>query len=253
MGSMQVFIQAKNGHPFSPTAQIAALGFAQRGWQIELVESLPDCFSAGTPLVGSVGWIERALAAQGVVSSCEDYPESLRHFLGRSISDGILGPCLIDSARWPLFVKPQKQKLFPGTAIREEADLRRIGNVPLSTPVWTAPLLSIETEYRVYILQQQVLASCRYVGPWSNLPNTKTISEMIFSFVNPPQAYCLDVGILSSGETILIEVTEILAASNYGLAPYLHSQAIEVRWAELMGGAIPEFTYPMTPPFLTRP
>jgi hypothetical protein len=75
---------------------------------------------------------------------------------------------------------------------------------------------------------------------------------MIAQFDKAPQAYCLDAGILKSGKTVLIEATEILAASNYGLAPYLHSQMIETRWAELTRVAIPEFGYETTPPFFTR-
>ena len=248
---MKVFVQSKNDAPFSPTAQIAALGFAQRGWEVRLAKTLPE-ISPEIPLVGSVSWTERALATLGVTLAGDDYPEALHDFLKRPMNTGVLGPLLLDSSLWPVFVKPLKQKEFPGTVLRNEEDVAKFAKVPLATPVWFSPLLEIGTEYRVYVLQGQVLASCLYLGSGRNFPHNKVVGDMIRKFKNAPQSYCLDVGVLASNETILIEMTEILAASNYGLPPYLHSQMIEVRWAELTGGIVPEFHYEDTPPFLMR-
>lgn len=49
---------------------------------------------------------------------------------------------------------------------------------------------------------------------------------MVDDFVNCPKAYCLDVGVLSSGETALIEVTDTFSVSMYGMGSKLYGELL---------------------------
>ena len=56
---------------------------------------------------------------------------------------------------------------------------------------------------------------------------------MVKDFVDSPKAYCIDVGVLSTGETALIEVNDALCIGIYSMSKELYAELLMTRWNEL--------------------
>jgi hypothetical protein len=69
------------------------------------------------------------------------------------------------------------------------------------------------------------------------LPDENVVQEMADDFVNSPRGYCLDVGVLSTGETALIEVNDGFSVGKYGMSDDLYSELLITRWNELKNEA----------------
>ena len=70
-------------------------------------------------------------------------------------------------------------------------------------------------------------------------PERETISTMVAGFgADAPDAYALDVGIVPSGDTALVEVTDGFALGSYGLEPDVYLAVLAIRWRQLAGEPI---------------
>jgi hypothetical protein len=66
------------------------------------------------------------------------------------------------------------------------------------------------------------------------LPERKRIEEMIEAFKpTAPIAYALDVGVLDTGETMVVECNDFWALGTYGLDPLLYTRLAAMRWREM--------------------
>lgn len=57
---------------------------------------------------------------------------------------------------------------------------------------------------------------------------------MTDDFKDSSKAYCLDVGVLSTGETALIEVNDGFSVGMYGMSKELYAELLQTRWKELV-------------------
>jgi integrase len=61
------------------------------------------------------------------------------------------------------------------------------------------------------------------------MPDSGTIRSMVAAFgADAPHAYALDVGLVPSGDTVLVEVTDGFALGSYGLSPLLYLEPLIV-------------------------
>jgi len=74
-----------------------------------------------------------------------------------------------------------------------------------------------------------------YHGAWDVLPDTEIIKKCINDYYDSPNAYAIDFGVISCGETYLIEVNVSGSIGSYGLVPINYAKFISARWAELTG------------------
>ena len=233
---MQAFIQTQDNRPFSLVAMIAAEGFRQRGYELipfKVEDIDTTLWSLESPIVGGVGTIKRALYILNVPYAHDTYPLDLRHFLKRNVSERTLGS--IRSSELPLFIKPRvDDKKFTGFVCADIFD-RHLGNLPNNLPIYASDPIEILTEYRCYILNGKILSVARYTGPVDYFPNMKTVRGMIYSYLNAPIAYSIDVGTTPDEDTVLIEVNDAMSLGNYGLPPTLAAKMIAARWFQLTG------------------
>ena len=68
------------------------------------------------------------------------------------------------------------------------------------------------------------------------LPDMKVVQQMADDFENAPKAYCLDVGVLSTGETALIEVNDGFSIGKYDMPKDMYANVLITRWNELKEG-----------------
>lgn len=169
-----------------------------------------------------------------------DFPEELRKFAGRRISDGTLGMVrdLVhqDSASLPIHVKPRyHQKLFKGQVVRSKADLLPISGVSDDDAVIIQESMQILSEWRATVLRGKVVNVSNYKGDPLRFPDPKVMAQGVADFVAQPIGYALDWGVVADGRTLLIEANDGFALGNYGTKGYLYTALVEARWRQLMG------------------
>lgn len=54
-------------------------------------------------------------------------------------------------------------------------------------------------------------------------------------WTDSPKAYCLDVGVLDTGETALIEINDAFSCGSYSMSAETYGDLLTTRWDELKG------------------
>lgn len=211
----------------------------------------------GAVPVGSVEFVQQALRILGVAEPPSlSYPASLRGFMRRSCHKTTAG-----KVSHRAFVKPVKPKLFTGFVYEPESPMDRLSEhdwqqllafrgLKATEQVWIADVVKWASEVRYYVLNGQVIGSARYDnGPndaW--LPDENVVEQMVAhtrAAHRFPVAFALDVGVLSTGETALVECNDAWALGFYPwgtLTTGDYCRMLTARWQELtahsmLGGA----------------
>ena len=160
-----------------------------------------------------------------------DYPEELRYYLGRRIVPGIMsdvGPELFGK-----FIKSRVgAKVISGRIIKDHQDLIGLNAEP-DYPIWISDPITFLHEWRVFVLNGEVLDVRSYKGDYHYAYDASRIDDMISAYHSSPKAYALDIGIAEDGETYLVEVNDGFSVGNYGL---FRTQALvfhATRWPKL--------------------
>ena len=134
----------------------------------------------------------------------------------------------------PVFIKPKdKLKKFTGFVIKSIDELGKISNVGDNIKIFCSEPVTFVSEYRCPVINGEVRDFCFYSGDSNNIIDKDVVQEMIKDFVNSPKAYCIDVGVLSSGETALIEVKDAINIGIYSMTKELYAELLMTRWNEL--------------------
>ncbi|MFE1595509.1 ATP-grasp domain-containing protein [Nocardia sp. NPDC058705] len=171
----------------------------------------------------------------------DDYPEALREFLGRKVWPSTLGEIerAMDSAcATPVFVKPaERRKSFTGTVCYSERDFAAWGRASRRQRVWCSEVVAWISEYRVYVIDQRIVAVDHYDGDNSVPLNMETVESAITAYGRcdtAPNAYGIDFGVLASGETALVEANDGYALGAYDIAADQYTELLMNRWSELL-------------------
>lgn len=221
--------------------------YARRGFSLLGVETVP--FTWGDDIVamedlgptvgisGYIGDVRTGLRKLGrPIPAALDYPEPLKPFLGRRIWESSLGA--VRSGIDTVFVKPHEQKLFTGFVWSNDiASRMRTFAFQSDTPVWCAEVVDFVSEWRSFVLRQEVLDCRPYRGDWSVAPTKAVVTEAVAAMgPGAPAAYALDWGVTRDGRTLLIEQNDATALGHYGLNPVSYARMLSARWYELAGG-----------------
>lgn len=232
------YIRYREGIPETETQATALYGFRTLG-----IETVPfegfgdiDTISDLGPEVGIAGYIgdvQAGLQKLGAPLPVPlDYPEVLRHLLGREVWKGLLGE--IEHAK-EIFVKPVEQKAFTGFLWQNTPACRRkIVTQHDDTPVWYSTPVNFVAEYRSFILNGEVLDCRLYKGDWSQAPDREVVEYALRACKGVmPVAYTLDWGVTALGQTLLVEANDGYAMGTYGLPPVPYAKMLAARWAEM--------------------
>ncbi|MDA1675649.1 ATP-grasp domain-containing protein [Bacillus cereus group sp. TH152-1LC] len=80
-------------------------------------------------------------------------------------------------------------------------------------------VIDIESEWRAFICQNELVGLKHYTGDFRLFPNISLIEKMISSYTKGPNSYTLDVGINKDG-CFVIEVHPFVSCGLYGFADY---------------------------------
>ena len=169
-----------------------------------------------------------------------DYPKCLNKYLHRKIWESSIKDIKTELFNEyiinPIFIKPKnKLKKFTGFIIKSIDDLNKINNAGDNTKVICSEPVKFISEYRCPVINGEIKDLCYYSGD-SNIKIDKSIvQKMVKEFLNSPKAYCIDVGVLSSGETALIEVNDAFSIGIYSMSKEVYAELLITRWNELKG------------------
>ena len=186
-----------------------------------------------------------ALKQYGVEYHYEDYPECLHKYLHRkiwtdtmrNIKRELFNEGYID----PTFIKPKDSlKKFTGFVLTNIDDLQYTNHAGDNTEIYCSEPVVWLAEYRCPVINGKVRGMFRTpytCHDYDVSPKLEEVQQMADDFVNSPKGYCLDVGVLSTGETALIEVNDGFSVGMYGMSKELYAELLITRWNELKGMA----------------
>jgi len=214
--------QTNSDSPEGAAARIGAL-LASPSLGVRVAPD-PGCSIDEMP-VGSVAYVLGGLSARGVrLPDPIDYPEPLRPYLRRRIERTTLGAVLGQGA-WIKHAGHDKP-FAPGLANREDLE-RQLPDLE----VWAAEPVVWRCEYRCYVCRGLLTGFARYDqnpdDATTPSPDPRVVARMIRVYEASgaePAGYAIDVGVLDSGETALVELND-----GYGLGFYGRIDTLECR------------------------
>lgn len=188
--------------------------------------------------VGSVEFCRAWMRAVGVLEPAPlDYPECLRHALGRTIASTTYAAAPVGA-----WLKPRATKAWLAH-VKTGAPLL---DAQAGDAVWAAdydPQIADSAEWRVYVLRGSAIG----VGRYDDKPHDADFDRPIVDVWirrfeasgEAPRAYALDVALRPDGKTVLIEVTDGWALGLYerAMPPVNFADFLHARWREICGGA----------------
>lgn len=159
---------------------------------------------------GSVGFVEAAVTRMGrpcwIRLWCNPYP--VKKHLYRNIKSTTMGK--VTDAMLPKFIKPMYHtKAFTGFVCREIDDyrLKCFGN---KRNVWISDPVEFVSEFRYYC-NDKGNVGCHYEGDRFIKPNQVIVNEII----NQANCGIVDIGVLSTGETAIVECSNAYSVGLY--------------------------------------
>jgi len=187
-------------------------------------------------VVGSVEECTKYFTRLGIEPPQQIELKYYKDFLGRNIYHDIK---LQDIGNFPVFIKPNNIiKQFNGFVAHKKWDIDfeiYHQKIEPDTLVQCQDVIDVVSEYRVYVSNKRIIGCKHYTGNCLRFPD-RNIIDNCFRMVDnniTNISYTLDFGILSNGQTILIEINDAWAIGNYGLEPYTYYQFIKSRWLQI--------------------
>ena len=243
MAIEHVFIQSIDGTPEDEAFHKAWHGFRKRGIRCTMVDATAIEngsleLSRSTLVAGGVRTVEAAINQIGMqMPVANNLPDELTEFFGRRVNKTTLGSV---RSKWRVanqescFLKPLDQnKLFPGIALFDRDDLGSLDFLSDDVKVIVSEYVLFESEWRVFVVDGDVLGLSHYQGDCFVFPDRSTIKSAVAKFRSSPAGYGIDFGILSTGETVLVEANDGYSLGSYSLNSVDYTRLLEARWAEL--------------------
>lgn len=242
-------LQSPNGHRLDAECRAIAeeLGRLGQSYQIAATSQLSRNRVDSTRfdlVVGDLTFVKQALNQRNLEMPADDcYPLALRNYLKREVWQGTLIQACYRAVHEPVFVKPSlRTKRFTGLVLNGDNDYRLHG-IPDKEPVWMSEVVHWLSESRAYILHGEVLKVSLYAGDPDSAPDeefVRLVVETLSQQADTPGAYSLDVGVLSDGQTALIEMNAAYSIGLYQGMPGAEYHAfLKAGWAELLRSAQP--------------
>lgn len=199
-----------------------------------------------TVVVGDVKCVEGALNQLGVdIPKPNPYPECLKEFLHRRVWEMTLAELesnLRDGLESPIFAKPKEfLKRFTGRVFVSEIDLYHVHGISRRMNLLCSDVVNWISEYRVYVVNGQIKHIGYCVGEKDFDLDYAAIERAVNLLCSSNDSYagfCIDFGLLSTGETALIELNDGYSIGAYdGISADDFGELTFARWFELVSGS----------------
>lgn len=194
-----------------------------------------------TLVAGEVPVVLGALRQLGLEPPApNDYPTSLRHLLHRRVWASTvrrLRDDMFEGLGQPVFAKPLgRQKRFTGRVFASPNDLIHLEGASGAASIHYSEVVEWVSEYRVFVVWGRVVGIRHYGGDPAVQLNEAVVAKAVDLLSASGEAtagYGLDLGVLSGGQTALVEWNDGFSLGSYGLDPGHYTDLILARWLEL--------------------
>lgn len=236
-----VYVQKQGNRIASENGFVAALGFAQMGYNISEADDnaafnglLNDKNSMA---VGGINYMRGIFKGLGVVQPKVDNPHiHLPQYLGRDVCE-VTWSDIEQITKFPFFIKPlDDHKLFTGYVVKTPQELlhAKLRITLPDTKFVLSECVEFISEYRCFVLNGQLVGSKNYAGDFRVFPDFDIIENAIKDYHAQPAGYSIDFGVTSDGRTLLIEMNDGFGLSAYGLNKIIYCKILETRWNEII-------------------
>jgi len=236
---MLAYVQKQNGEWLNENCYVAQYGFNRMGYNVKSFEN-DDIkhikFTDEDAVFGGINALHNILIENDIkIPEVHNITQIGKQAYARNVFTSTIGDVRNGQIKYPFFIKPLEQfKLFTGFVCKTEFDLFRIPNMFSDIiPVIISEVVEFKSEYRCFILNEKLYGCKNYTGDFKLFPDFNFIENAIKMYKNSPSAYTLDFGILSYGDTELIEINDGYGFGAYGLNPIVFCKMISVRWKEI--------------------
>lgn len=206
---------------------------------------------AGAMAVGCVEFVLAALRLRHIeIAPWNCYPIELAGHLHRRVWRATVGDvCHGQWAGERVFVKPVKTKLFTGfvfdagkAAPEDAAEMLALQGLPATESIWLVEVVEWASEHRYYIAPGadgllQIQGRGRYDPQGDDMapvPDPAVVNACVAAlpFSHP---CALDIGVLSTGETALVEINDAWGIGLYerAMSPRGYLSYLATRWVTL--------------------
>ena len=213
-------------------AGFAALGIPTERFYAKRIHRRRLPLTPRTLVAGELPVVRSALTQLGAeAEGLDDYPPPLRWMLRRAVWAATMREARMLGR--PVFVKPRgKAKRFTGALLIDPSmELVRVGG---SAPVWIAEPVRFRTEWRCYVAAGRVLGMGHYAGDPALQPDPAVVARAAGSLA-AVAGLGMDVGVLDSGETALVECNDGFSLGAYDIAGEVYAEVLLRRWVQLVG------------------
>ena len=200
--------------------------------------------NANTLIVADHPTMEAVFKRIGYQHTLNSYPTSLRPYLKRTVWESTVGKLLASSQSGTvanIFIKPKsKAKLFTGFVVESVTDLYSLHRMSKHTKLHCSSVVAWASEYRVYVTDGTIVGVKHYEGDPEITLNMAEVERAVADLEASEErtrAYGIDFGVLSTGETALIEWNDGFALGSYGLEAEVYTDLIVARWEEIAKAA----------------
>lgn len=204
--------------------------------------------SASTFIAGGMDSMHGAMQQLKIeIPPPNDYPVSLQPFMRRRTWPSTLGSVersILDEDHAPVFAKPaDRRKSFTGRTFASIDDFRVIGDVSRRQTVWCSDVVEWVSEFRVYTIGHEIGHVSLYGGDAAVALDLGTVRAALATFQasgEAPAAYGIDFGVLSTGDTALIEFNDGYSLGAYDVPATVYTDLLLTRWKELVSTLHPK-------------
>lgn len=224
----KLYYRTEDGVPFDNFCSDAAIGARNSDITAIGFEELPDFHPYNIVIAG----VEETQAYLG-----REIPPINREW-SKPFEKREIVKCLISEiTSYPIFIKPADEvKAWTGIVVDNQQEAL-LFTQDYDKPVLSQPVMDIVSEYRVYVVANRGIVGVKhYLGDPYIVLDEKFVDDCYkASRVLTENAYTLDFGVNSDGDTFLIEVNDGWSIGNYGLAPDLYYSFVKNRFLQLSG------------------
>ena len=234
------YLQLQSNRKFAPEEALLADYFGDGNYvpfHAKQVQQRRFPLKRGDFLAGGLHVTLHALRQLGVTYSHNDYPRELSMYLHRNVWLSTLKRIRLQIESEgdipSVFIKPSnKLKRFTGCVVStmdDIAPLASIGNIFIHC----SDAVQWCVEYRVPVINGKIQGYFWYYGDKSVMVDTSVVEQMVKNFASAPSAYCLDIGVLGTGETALVEMNDAFSIGMYDGMESCYPELLITRWKEL--------------------
>jgi hypothetical protein len=195
-------------------------------------------------VVGDMLCVQGAMKQLGICPpKANSYPVSLRKYMHRNIWASSLAELehqLREGFSRPIFAKPKhRHKRFTGRIFQTESDLYYTSGISRNLELLCCDVVDWLSEFRVYVVDSEIREMACYHGDNCLMPSENIVESAIHDLSQAGEAYAgygIDFGVLSTGETALVEMNDGFALGAYAISGENYGQLLIERWAELLSG-----------------